>query len=184
MEKSPPDQNYLKLLRGQDWPDLIKRLHAHSAIFYGELSPETREEYCQAAIAKVCLGEQAWNPESRPSLLEHLKWVLRSVVSNETRKHQVSKKAADVLNDEGTLVNPVDIVQDETESILEVLIKRELVEQMRNILSNDDEALLVFMAIEDGATKPSEIERETEYAIEKIRVIMKRIRRHVGTLLE
>lgn len=184
MPDKQPDSRYLKLVYSLCWEELLPDLLIHAGEYYGYLSPCDREELVHIAIEKVLRGTQPWNPERRPEIRHHLAWVLKSVISNDLKRAEITRRAPCVANGDGSMVNPVDSVAEPSRLADEDLIIEERLNRIRQAVAEDDEAELIMMALEDGITKPSEIAAETGISPARIYAILKRIRRQAAKLSE
>jgi len=94
------DITTLNLLQKADWDDILPRL----CLFTKKLirlkgitrlpGGQNAEDVCGEAINAVFDGKRAWNPERYPILLEHLKWIVRSLLSD---KGLLGRKENDVM---------------------------------------------------------------------------------------
>ena len=182
MEEIEASGQYRKLLDEQDWSTILEDLAIYVGIYYKHIQPADREDFVYEAIKKVYTGEQAWNHTRQPNILDHLKWVLKSVISNELRRAYRSKRAEDIVVEDGTKINPIDIAPDTNPLQDEVLITKERLKEIQEAIKDDEEAELIFAAYEDGARKPSEAVKITGYNIETVRNALKRIRRRIVSL--
>jgi len=177
MPKINPDGKYLKKLTEQDWPSLLEDIALYAGTYFHYLPPDEREEMIHKAIDKIFSGDQAWDSTERPRLLDHFKWVFKSVTSNESKLSHHQKRAGSVKDDDGVLTNPVELVSDGKPLQDEALEVKSSLDEIRKALEGDEEAELVFLSYEDGARKPSEAAEATGYDVSTVNNALKRIRR-------
>lgn len=169
---------YQKLMDQQDWTTLRNLMlrDGPSPNGWKIKDPGLKEEHVSEAIAKVYTGDQAWDA-TKGALITKLRQVLWSVISNEQTRMENAARAFDVLDEDGNMVNPVDLVVNSNPAQDVELETRLEWEAVLKANENDEEAMIVLMAVEDGCRGPQELSEETGYPIKTVRNVLKRIRR-------
>jgi len=171
-------QHYLKLMEQQDWEYLrVMLLQSGPAPNGWKIKDRgLREEYVSKAIEKVYMGDQAWSPEKGTIALK-LRQVLWSVISNDLRRAENETRAADIINEDGTRVNPIDIEPDDSLPIDEALESKQIWATVVKMNEEDEIARNVLVAFEMEPESQKELSELTGYSIETVRNALKRIRR-------
>ncbi|MBU0507442.1 hypothetical protein KKH27_01215 [bacterium] len=182
MSDGTPNRKYVNLVISSVSKDVLRDILIHAGEYYPHLSASEREEYVHAALEKVFLGEQSWNPEARPDIRSHLAWVLRSVIGNDQKRAGNARRAPSIMTGEGLSVNPVELVPDCTRLADEMLSVDERIECVRQAAEGDEQAELVLMALEEGITSPLQIAEETGIDRKMVYTTLRRMRRRAAKL--
>ncbi len=165
-----------QLLQKADWKRILKELLAFSGYKFPYYQVEFRKELVQETIKKVLVGEQKWNPQKRPSLLNHLKLVFISVASNEIRSVRNRKKIALHAYSENDKEDSLINIPLNDKSIEKTIEDRDIIERVYNVVQGEDIAESVLLYIDEGVTSPKEIAKESGVDIKEIYNALRRIR--------
>jgi len=163
-------------LSGVDWKDISKRLLLFSGNFLPYQEKELKKDMVQEAIKKVLTDEQKWYPEKGFTLIEHLKWVLRSVISNHLRKFDNAKRVRKIIDREGETLDLVDVQPSSQKPIDDEIIDKETITRIEKALEKDDEAELVILSLYGGCKSIKEISVATGLEIKQVSNAIRRIR--------
>lgn len=167
------------LLEAHDWQATIIKLTAYavSLCLYRKAplpGGQEPEDLAMEAIDRVFRQERCWDPEKNPDLMNYLKSVVKSLLSNEltsiegSTRHESVDEAAGILSDAPTQ-------EDE-------LYYEELDQHILTRLRGDPLLCLVYKALKDGY-KPGEISEEYGLDIREVRNAQKRLHRSVVEVL-
>jgi DNA-directed RNA polymerase specialized sigma24 family protein len=163
------------LLEAHDWQATIVKLTAYavSLCLYRKVplpGGQEPEDLAMEAIDRVFRQERCWDPEKHPDLMNYLKSVVKSLLSNEltsaegSTHHESVDKAAGILSEAPTRE--------------EELYYEELDQHILIRLRGDPLLCLVYKALKDGY-KPGEISEEYGLDIQNVRNAQKRLHRAV-----
>lgn len=145
-------------LENQDWPVIIKSATLHAVYqlkYYGlwnrrGLKGYSAQEIAMEAIEKIYLGEWQWDPE-KSKLLDYLKFhVIRGLVSNLAKSSEF-KSTHEIDSSELH-----EVAQQESVGIIESMNQDQIIEILRQDISSDEQARIVFEELLIGL-KRSEI---------------------------
>ena len=165
-----------QLLQKADWKRILKELLVFSGYKFPQYKVEFRQELVQETIKKVLIGEQKWDPQKRPSLLNHLKLVLLSVTSNEIRSAYNRKKMTIPAYYEDDAEDPLLNIHQNEESFEKTIEDRDTIERVFNSVKGDDIAESVLLCIGEGIESPREIAKELGVDTKEIYNALRRIR--------
>jgi hypothetical protein len=177
------DSKIRKALDAQDWPNIMLKLYAH-AIFrlkwFGiksevRLQGKEYKDFAQEAVTLVFEGRRQWKPQNHPDIVEYLKQVINSLISNLLKSDEIKKAVDADLTDE---MNDELLFDDMFEK---KLLNQDLIEQIEDTLLEDADMWLVFTDLAKGMS-PLEISKIYGMDIAKIQNIQKRIKRHVRNI--
>jgi DNA-directed RNA polymerase specialized sigma24 family protein len=164
-----------RLLEEADWSRLLKELHAFAGFCFPNMPVDHRKELVSKTLEKVLTGDQGWDPQKRPKLLNHLKLVFRSVADSEFQSAYCRKRGYVSVADGDDSAEPLDTIADAAKPIDEACAERDLIDRVFKDLEGDYIAELVFTSLREGMSK-TEIandlaidKAEVEKAIRRIR---------------
>lgn len=165
-----------QLLQEADWKLIYKELLAFAGYKLPNYQAEFRKELVQETIKKVLMGEQEWKPKNRPKLLNHLKLVFISVMSNELRSAYRTKRAYISSEIDESTIEPLDTLPANDKPIDKVVEDADTIEKIFESVKGDEIAELVLLCLKEGATSSSEIAEELGININEVRNAQRRIR--------
>ncbi|MBT0812973.1 sigma-70 family RNA polymerase sigma factor [Litoribacter ruber] len=127
------------------------------------------EDLAMDAIDKVYAGERKWDPQKDPNLLNYLKSVVKSLISNHFRSEEVRIKGGEYSSETPLLGH---------DNIEEEMYYQQLDQEIAAAMEGDPELCLVYKALKEGY-KPGEIAEEYAMEVKKIRNAQKRLHRVV-----
>lgn len=145
-------------LEKQDWVVVIKSATLHAVYqlkYYGlwnrrGLKGYSAQEIAMEAIEKIYLGEWQWDPE-KSKFLDYLKFhVIRGLVSNLAKSSEF-KSTHEIDSSE-----LYEVAQQESDGIIESMNQAQIIEILRQEISSDEQARIVFEELLIGL-KRSEI---------------------------
>ena len=159
------------------WKDLYPELVLFTrklVTLYG-LSEDCYKDYLQEAIRRVLDGTRKWDPQ-RVDLAGLVKGTVRSIVSKDFDTAFNKKWQHTCRDNGGKESNPIEKVKSDelpSDFLMNVsMLEKFLIDQFQD----DEDAQMVLLGLFD-LLKPSEIADDYEIPIEKVRSILKRIRR-------
>ena len=170
---------------GVNWKDLgprllwatIRILRSHP-VFTGQY--DLAEDLVQEACAKAFAGDRNWDP-SRCSLFQFLIGIIRSELSNKTRKRITYFKCVEDIY----LFYVGEYISKDfsPEGILscEDAKKKFLLSLGKN---DEDVREIAFMMFYEEIDKPEEISRKTRFTINQVNNIKKRVKRNFAKFLD
>lgn len=157
------DARTIELIRTAPWEDIgnrllwfTRRLMATKGL--DELpGGHTDQDVAAMAIEAVVTGKRRWDPQKHPSLLTHLQWVVRSLLSPKGllgRKERTAMTFTDCEDD-------LDVAAEETELLTpdDDAVRRAAA--IEEAVSDDDDLTNMVLAIKLGAVKARDISRDT-----------------------
>ena len=165
------------ILNEADWRELIPKLAAYAAFLctippYSLPGGKQYEDIAMEAIEKVYNGVRKWDPLKNPNLLDYLKSVVKSLLSNEK-----TSKAAAIMK-----MIPEDLLIKHDDNTIDELYYREVDKYIITCLQGDAALLLVFKALKDGQS-PGQISEEYGMDIKDVRNIQKRLARKIPEVM-
>jgi len=139
-------------------------------------------DYAKEAVGLVFGGERTWDQQKYPDLVKFLKYsVVKSLIYNERTSPSVKKRVkakvpAKGPQDQDEDLDLSDIIASKEPSADLVMIEKDTLKNIRYVLRNDDDALLVMEEL-IKFNKPKEIASDLGITIDETRNILKRIRR-------
>lgn len=167
-----------EFLQQADWPRIYKELLAFAGFCYPKMPVDHRKELVSKTVEKVITGDQEWNPKKRPTLLNHLKLVFRSVSDGEFQSAYRKKRGYVSVPEGEYTVDPLETLPDANKPIDELCADRDLIELVLEAIKYDETAVLIMYSIMDGANACSEIAQDLEISEQEVRNGLRRIRYH------
>ena len=194
-------------LEKADWENIILKLGRHSAVRINRLSWRHRmlpvglevEDIVLESIGDTLGEERKWDPNKNPDLLNYLKSVVDSKISHllELKEYLVTEPLEKTINEqEKNLLDTTEVKTDfEGDSAQmfadpeEALVEKEerehaknAVELLREKIQGDEELEEIFLCLEEGYTKPSEIAEQLGVDVKEIYNREKRLKRKCNEL--
>lgn len=197
------DSDVLQRLREQNWEEIILRLTRHALVrarrkFWPSgskdlqtlLSGMSLQDVVSEAITRVFEGKRKWNPIKYPDLLEYLKGVVDSILSDMVRSEEnrlmrprpaMDNKSNNGCVDEDSHVsaglwnNPSDILSSPDKEAQ----KKETFELILDLLEGDEDLQLMVIAISEGYTERSEIAQQLGKTTDEVTNMRKRLNRQL-----
>ena len=179
----------INFLNDQDWLDLIKKLTAyvHFKIYYNKkwirgfkrlIEGYKPEDIVYETIADVYFGVRNWNRDRYPVLLDFLKSVIDSKVSNLIRSYSQTHQI--IINEEGNELK--NAVLDERDSI-DQIISDEFLSEVYKAIEGDNELEEILVLILDELPN-RDIAKELDVETKEVVNRKKRLKKVLLKLLE
>ena len=165
-----------QFLQNADWKKIYKELLAFAGYKFPRYQVDFRKELVQETIKKVLVGEQKWDPQKRPSLLNHLKLVFISVTSNEIRSAYNRKRVHIHAFAEDDEENSMSSIPSSMKSIEQVVEDKDIIEKTFKAVEGDDVAESVLLCIYEGITSTQDIAKEIGKEQNEVNNALRRIR--------
>ncbi len=150
------------------------------------------------AIQKVWDGTRDWNPDKYPDLLKHLRWIVRSDVEHlfSSLEHKTTGRMPVLRKDDGTEVELGEPVGENPHSISgkvltpeEELIaehdrnsEKAMIAKLYDAVKGDEDLELLLLCFEEGIDKPEKIAIETEWDINKVYNLKRKLLRRAAKI--
>jgi hypothetical protein len=183
LEKEGINSIYLKLLAyAQMKINKLTWRHGHKGATRGQLS----RDFCQKAIADTLTGKRTWNKEKYPTILEFLKSVISSLISNEiTGKEHKTSTHIDIYDRKEEFKLPI---VSGFPSAEDKLVANDLEQKLRQAICNAEDETgmleLVYLSIMEKQLTPQEISKSLDIDIKVVYNAKKRIKRIFTKLLK
>lgn len=184
-------------------PGDLVRLHEFAKNRIARIGPwaangRTAQELLHIAIVKALNGTRTWHPDRvdlKGFLMGAMKSIASSWASHHSRNHQSPEYAlsesstrSNASNGDGRLVfddlaSKAPSPEDELIRMEEVKARDEIADQIGEAFATDEDALTVIAGLEDGMS-PAAIRDEFGWDDNKIRAVMRRIKRKARNILE
>lgn len=192
------DNETLKLLNSiENWGEIILKLTSHVSILTERYSWRTQdyenlakgmtdEDIALESVRATFEGERNWNREKYPDILNFLKSVAKSKVSNLLVSHdnKVINELVIFDNDDSEIINPLEAFYEDKAHFIENIYEKELLEIITNKIldTNDELAYCVFdekikgFSNKEIASNNGITVRDVENAVKRIRRLTESIR--------
>ncbi|HEY3294140.1 MAG TPA: hypothetical protein VGL38_01745 [bacterium] len=175
MSPDKPDPPYKALMDAQHWESIYKQLYVFLDIHYPDLDKQARKELVAEAVFKVYTQARPWDPQSGHSIITHLKWTMRSILSNTRAKKSAKDISWEYLKETGE--GETELAPLSGPSIEELAETEDNIKELLNRVSGDSDCEMVLLAILDGHEKVADISKATEISVERVIDAMKRLPR-------
>ncbi len=195
----------LELLEAANWRYIIIRLTYYTAFQFdrygwksGIPKGNSPDDIALSAIQKVWDGTRDWDPDKYPDLLKHLKWIVKSDVEHlfSSLEHKTTGRMPVLKKDDGAEVilgetadeHPHSIsgkvLTPEEELIAEHKRKSEeaLIAELYDATKGDEDLELLLLCFEEGIDKPEKIAIETEWDINKVYNLKRKLLRKAAKI--
>ena len=197
----------LELLEATDWDDIILKLTYYAVFRFKRYAWQSNlpKGYSPAdvalyAIEKVWDGTRDWDPEKYPDLLTHLKWIVKSDVEHlfSSLEHKTTGRRPVITQEDGTEIELEGPACEHPHSISskvltpeeELIAKQQneyekaLLAELHNAVKGDEDLELLMLCFEDGIDKPEAIAAETDWDIDKVYNLKRKLLRKAAKIGE
>lgn len=183
-----PNEKLLEALNAADWENIWLKLlkfvrghmcaHGSNGMIAEDLVNSVVERIYTYAYTGEGKGRRKWDPDKHPCLLAHLKWVVRSDLSDKGLLGQKSKK--------------LDLTYEQNLDILTTSSKQSSEENphidsrisaLKKEIAGDDDLECIIMALELGYDKPRDIAKETGIPVKRIYELNRKLKHKVNKVL-
>lgn len=179
-----PNDRTKQALDEADWDDIALKLIRFALYLMKEkrikFLPDgmDHEDVAICAMQKVITGQRSWDPVKHPNLLTHLKWIVKSDLSengllgkntDEEPVYTDDDELLDFLHD-----NPFSEGSEE-ESFIPALLEE---------IEGDDRLELIVLAIIEGAIAPAEIAEGTGIPLKDVYSARRKLQRKMNKAME
>lgn len=195
----------LELLEAANWRDIIIQLTYYAGIQFRRYGWRTGlpkgyspDDIALNAIQKVWDGTRDWNPDKYPDLLKHLQWIVRSDVEHlfSSLEHKKTGRMPVVKKNNGTEVELGESAGEHPHSISgKVLTPEEeliaehdrnseaaLITELHDAVKGDEDLELLLLCFEEGIDKPEKIAIETDWDINKVYNLKRKLLRRAAKI--
>jgi hypothetical protein len=171
----------LELLRKADWDEISARL-LHWVDIVASRRPLPcgfdSEEIVRLAVGKLWSEDRDWDSEKHPDLLAHLKWIVKSLLSNKGLYALKDAQKVEFTDDPATLDPPVESETDALGQDEQVLAWQALEEEF----VGDKEMQLYLAMIRKGEDKPSRISELTGIPVARVYELPRKLDTHLPSV--
>lgn len=182
----------LEELKGLDWVNITRVLTAYSIVktknknFSRDKEPK---DFVQDAILRVFEGRRKWDKQHYPDIIDFLKGVVDSLISNEINssknKNEENSVAAIVENSEKSfnseiVSSPEEVLVEEEEQEEYLEAQSQQYEEVMDAIKDDDDLLIYVEYLKKGY-KPAEVSKKMGVEISEVYNLTKKLKRRIMT---
>ena len=195
----------LELLEAADWNNIIIQLTYYAVFCFKRYSWKSDfpkgyspDDIAISAIEKVWDGTREWDPDKYPDLLKHLEWIVKSDVEHlfSSLEHRSTGRTPVLINEDGTEVElektnceyehsitpKVPTPEEELIAKEEQEYKDRFLAELHKSVIGDKDLEFLLLCFEDGIDKPIEIAAISEWDINKIYTLKRKLLRKAAKI--
>jgi hypothetical protein len=156
------------------------------------------EDVALNAIEKVWDGTRDWDPDRYPDLLVHLKWIVRSDIEHlySSLEHKTTGRIPVLIKEDGTEIELGETGREYPHSFTEKVLTPEeklisehnkkseqaLLAELYDAVKGDEDLEMLLLCFEEGIDKPEAIAIETNWEIDKVYNLKKKLLRKAAKI--